>query len=604
MPQPGIMDPGDAQQPADFLQQALLRSQKKVVLVLDLVESVRLMASDEVGTVSRWLDFTRHAENKVIPAHQGRLVKSLGDGLMVEFEQPRQAVAAAQTLHDTLEQGNAGLPPERHMRLRAGINTSQVYSSEHDIYGNGVNLTSRLANLAQPGETIISAGVRDELTDGLDAQVHDLGDCYVKHVQEPVRAYRISPVREAVRPQEQPAQLLPTIAVIPFLTRSNEPEHFDIGELIADGIIALLSRSGQLKVISRLSATVFRQRNAALKQLKTHLGADYVLSGSYVVSGSRLLINVELAQTRDHHIAWADRLSGEVQDLLQAESELSHQIADATQKALLDTEVQKTLTQPLPTLQSYSLMLGGVHLMHRSTPREFDMSRQVLELLLERHRLSANARTWLAMWYVLRTTRGMARDAQRESRTALDHTQRALDIDPNSSLALAMEAFVHCHMKKDTATAEHKLVSALELDPCNALAWLFKSTVDSLRGNTAGAVNCAEHAMALSPTDPLRYYYLSLAGSAALSDGQWLKAADLASQSWRLNRSHLPTVRALVIANSELGRHELARVQLTELRRLDPQLTVRSYLDQAPGGANSLRQRFGEAMARVGLPRC
>lgn len=606
MPDPGIMPSGNTQEPADLLQLALPSSQKKVVLVLDLVESVRLMAGDEAGTVKRWLAFTHQAQTQTIAAHQGRLVKSLGDGLMIEFEQPRHAVNAAHALHGLLGQGNIGLPPEQQMHLRAGIHSSHVYSDQFDIYGAGVNLTSRLASLAGPGETVVSANVRDELSDVLDADVEDLGECYVKHVELPVRAYRIGPAGGAPvvqLPHEHgAASLQPTIAVIPFEARSNEPEHLAIGELIADGVTAQLSRSGELNIISRLSSTVFRGREMPLDDIGSRLGADYVLSGSYVVSGGKLLISAELAQTHNHHIVWAQRLSGDVEDLLHVESELSHQMAAATHKAVLDTEVKKALTQPLPTLQSYSLMLSGVNLMHRSTARDFDLSRQLLELLIERHRNAATSRAWLAMWYVLKTTRGLTTNPLREAAEALDHTQRALDAEPDNSLALAVEGFVYCHLKKDPDTAWQRVGAALETDSSNSLAWLYMSVIESLRGQTSDAVASAQRAMELSPIDPLRYYYLCLAGSAAVCDEQPELSADLLHQSWRLNRSHVPTLRGLVIANSELGRDELAKKYLSELLRVDPRMTVARYLSQAPGGFR-LRERFAQAMARVGLPR-
>jgi class 3 adenylate cyclase/tetratricopeptide (TPR) repeat protein len=601
MPSTGIMIPGDAQEPADSLQAALLQSCQKVVLVLDLVESVRLMASDEVGTVSRWLEFTHHAEGEVIPAHQGRLVKSLGDGLMVEFDSARQAVAAAQDLHDAMARGNQGLPIARQMQLRAGIHQAQVYSGEHDIYGAGVNLTSRLAGLAQPGETVISADVRDELTDGLDASVEDLGDCYVKHVEEPVRAYRITPVGSPARPPEQPVQLRPTLAVIPFEARSNEPEHFAIGELVADAIIARLSGSEALQVISRLSTTVFRQRKVALGDMATALGANYVLSGSYVAPAGRLVLTAELALADGGHVVWSQRLVGPVDDLLQADSDLCRQIAEAAHRAVLDKECARTLTQPLPTLASYSLLLGGIGLMHRATARDFDRSRQVMELLIERHRKAASTRAWLAMWYVLKTTRGIATDPERDAAEALAQTQQALDSEPGNALALAMEGWVHCHMKKDPDTAGRRLDAALDANPNNALAWLFMTTVNCLRGRLTDARVSSEQAMRLSPLDPLRYYYLCLAGGAALFDGQWQRAAELLDQSWRLNKQHTSTLRGLVIANSILQRDALAKTYLTRLREMEPQLTVQRYLAQSPGGLHS-RERFAHAMARVGLP--
>ena len=189
MPDSGTITATDNQEPADLLRMALAVSQK-VVLVIDVVESVRLMAADEPGTVARWHNFVQTARHLTIPQHKGRLVKSLGDGLMVEFENSRDATNAAQAFHIAINASNAGLPADRQMHLRAGINDTPVYTSQMDIFGAGVNLAARLATLAGPGETVVSASVRDGLTDGLDANIEDLSECYLKHIDEPVHITR------------------------------------------------------------------------------------------------------------------------------------------------------------------------------------------------------------------------------------------------------------------------------------------------------------------------------------------------------------------------------------------------------------------------------
>ena len=388
MATPGTISTTDTQEPADLLQMALTVSQK-VVMVIDLVESVRLMSADEAGTVARWHQFVRQAQAEVIPAHRGRLVKSLGDGLMVEFELARDAVDAAQTLHSAICLTNAGLNADRHMHLRAGINSSQIYTDQLDIYGAGVNLAARLATLAGPGETVVSASVRDGLTDGLDASIEDLGECYLKHLEEPVRSFRVGLTSAAPLVPTQTdynAPLRPTIAVIPFEARSNEPEHFSIGELIADAVIGQLGKSTELHVISRLSATAFRGRNATITEIGQHLGAIYILSGSYVVYGNNLMVSAELSDMAMHRVVWVERVQSVISDLLQVESEIGHSLSNSVCAAVIEREVHKATTQPLPTLKSYSLMLGAITLMHRATNGEFNRAREMLDRLRDLHR--------------------------------------------------------------------------------------------------------------------------------------------------------------------------------------------------------------------------
>lgn len=604
MPGSGTMPPSDLQEPADILLQLALPRSQKVVLVIDLVESVRLMSADEAGTVARWHGFVQRARDHTIPQHRGRLVKSLGDGLMVEFEQARDAINAAQTLHSAIAQTNAGLAADRHMHLRAGINSSQIYTDQLDIYGTGVNLAARLATLAGPGETVVSASVRDGLTDGLDVNVEDLGECYLKHIDEPVRAYRaggVGALPVVIARIDYDIPLQPKIAVIPFEMCGASLEHFVIGEVIADAVIAQLSRSANLKLVSRLSTTAFRSRETSLEDVKRYLGADYALSGTYIVRSRRITISAELADTQSNSIIWAERMDGDVEDLFSINAELPHRIAQAAHSALLRTQVQLASVAPLPTLNSYSIFLGGIQLMHRSNPMEFDRSRTAFDYLVDRHRNSAVVRAWRAKWSILRMTRGLTTDAHREAAEALDHTQRALDIEPSNALALAVEGFVYCHLKRDLEIAYQRVQMALALDPSCALAWLFMATIQSLRGNSKEAVECGERAIALSPLDPLKYYYQCLTGSAMLFDGKTARARELLSASWVLNRSHAPTIRLLVVANSELGDMVNAKEFMAHLRRIEPELTVERYMARSPG-AVEVRSRFAQAMASAGLP--
>ena len=266
-----------------------LPRRQKVVLVMDLVESVRLMAANEAAVVQRWHSFVQHARAHVLPRHHGRHVKSLGDGLLAEFDGAPEAVSAAHELHHFFDDSNAALPPDQRFHLRAGLNAAQIYIDAVDVYGAGVNLAARVASLSGPGETTVTTEVRDDLADGLDGELRDMGECYLKHVPEPVRVWRVGDAgaQPLLTPAaEQPGTLLPGIAVIPFAARSNAPEHFAVGELVADAVITLLGCSQHLRVISRLSCSAFRQRDAGLQEVSQRLGAQFVLSGSYVVFGS------------------------------------------------------------------------------------------------------------------------------------------------------------------------------------------------------------------------------------------------------------------------------------------------------------------------------
>ena len=583
---------------------AALTRNTKVLLVMDVVESVRIMEQDQDDFVRRWQQLVEHAEQQVLPLHGGRIVKSLGDGLMLEFASAQGCVKAAFALHHFSDHVNDGQLPERHMHLRIGAHLAEFVTDKHDIYGTDVNLTARIATLAGPREFVVSANLRDHLTAGLDADIEDLGECHLKHVKEPLRAYRVghaghAPVVQATN--AAPPDFRPTIAVIPFEARSNEPEHFVIGELVADGIIAQLSRSADLRVISRLSTTAFRGRPNAIAEIGSRLSATFVLSGSYIASRGKILIMAELADARNNQIVWADRVSGDTMDLLQAKSEMLNRISDAASGALIDSEVQQSLTLPLPRLDSGALLLGGITLMHRSSLRDFDRSREVLEGLLERHNRAPAPRAWLAKWYTMRVIRGMSDKPEKDTQLAIEQARRAQDLSPDNALAVAIEGYARCQLLGEAEVARACIERAIKLNPNEPLAWLYQSVWSSIWGSPVSAVAEAKYAADLSPIDPLKYFFDVILASSLTINGEYDSATEFAKRSLRANHQHQPALRVLLQAQTESGNLDQARETLMRLLQELPTLTVSSYLSMGSSDS-ATRKRFAEVLRKMDVP--
>jgi TolB-like protein/Tfp pilus assembly protein PilF len=577
----------------------------KVIAVLDVVESVRLMEQDQNDFIQRWHYFVGQAREHVLPLHGGRMLKSLGDGLMLEFADAQGCVKASFALQDLCRKGNEGRPPERKMYLRFGAHLAEFVSDEHDIYGTDVNLTARVATLAGPGETIITAGLRDRLTAGLDAEIEDLGECHLKHVQEPIRAYRAGPTGHAPvleRAGGVQLDLRPTIAVVPFAMRSAEPGHHMLGEALADEVIAALSRTSELHVISRLSTTVFRDRHHAVDDIRTHLGASYILSGTCRCMGAHLSLFVELIDAKSSHIVWAGNLKGEVTGIFASDDALIASLVASISSSVMSHQMQRARSHALPTLEGYSLMLGAVTLMHRNALSDFDRARVLLEHLIERSRRHPIPHAWLAKWHVLRVQQGWSEDPAREAQLALDSTKRALDNEPDCALALTVDGLVRTNLLRDTDNALLRYQQAIDLNPNESLAWLLKGTMHAFRGDGDEAVANTNRALSLSPLDPLRYFYYSLAATAALSAGQHERALTLAQESLRANRTHTSTWRVMAISQVQLGQMEEARASAAELLRLQPGLTVSNYLSRHPSGQYGTGQMWADAMRQAGVP--
>ncbi|MDP2264272.1 MAG: hypothetical protein Q8K24_14045 [Hydrogenophaga sp.] len=587
-----------------FAEEDLLRllpaQSHKTVLVVDLVESVRLMAVDEKGVVARWQGFLRFAQ-QTIPLNCGRLVKSLGDGLLAEFDHCRDAVKTAHLLHRYFDTCNTTLPPQRQMLLRAGVNATHLYADAHDVYGHGVNLAARVVSLARPGCTVVTSSVRDALMDGLDGHMEDMGESYLKHWPDSVRTWCVHPVEAGV-PAWRPTvstDLRPSIAVVPFDASNSAPEHFVIGELIADGVIAQLARTGSLRVLSRLSTTLLRGRRAPVDVINAKLDAAFVLSGSYATLGTRIIIMAELTDTRRGEVVWAERIAGETLDLLQVQSELLNTLSAACAHALLQAEVQRATVLPLPQLESNTLMLGSIALMHRSTSRDMQRSRELLDTLVERHARVAAPHAWLAKWHVIQVVQGESSSTVADYQQAISAADRALDLEPESSIAMAIKGHAMCHLGHDAECSRQLLDGATQINPNDPLAWLYGSLWSAMWGEPQDAVVKAENALRLSPMDPQRYYFEMMLATSYLTAGAPDQAIELCQASLARNRLHLSSIRALITASHEAGQLETGRSAFSTLMILQPELSVNSYL--AAGAQSPLRRRGARALAAFGL---
>lgn len=576
----------------------------RAVLVVDMAESVRLIEQDEEGVVRRWVEFVGHVEEQILPSREGRLVKSLGDGMLLEFAEARSAVWAALAIQQANSNWNAGLPPERHILLRMGLEVGDVFIERHDVYGRGVNRAARLCALARPGEIVISAPARDQLTSGIDADIEDLGECYVRNLDAPIRAYRVGPPgpRPLFRSGGRTGELLPSIAVVPFSAEGTRPEHQMLGEIVAEEMIRALTHSPALQVISRLSTTAFRDRAVPAEQIGTHLRANYVLSGSYRVCADTMLMDAELEEARSGRILWAERFHADVGSIVSRDGDRIGAAAARVYAAISSRELQRARSQPLPTLESYTLLMAAISLMHRLSRPAFEESYQMLQTVADRASRHAVPQAWMAKWYILRRQQGWSDDPSKDALRASDCSKRALDADPECSLALAMDGEVHTWLLKRLDVAMERYKLAVAANPSDSLAWLLKGTLHTFMGEGATAVADTERGRQLSPLDPHSFYYDSLTASAYIANHQYDEALKLASNSIRANKTHASTLRVMAAAQWQLGLHDEARATVRDLLRLDPQLTISRYLERSPAAPYRSGQEMASALRQAGVP--
>ena len=579
---------------------------RRAVLVADALDSAGMMERDEQRTLERWRAFFAHATAEVIPTHAGRsLSRTLGDGFLAEFTDPVQAVRCAFELHQDLTRSNAaaGAPP---LGLRIGIHVAEVIVETFNVLGDGVQVAARLAELANPGETIGSAALRDQVTSGVDASVEDLGEQRLRNRERAVRAFRLWPPAQpaAVGPSAAlRAHGRPSVAVIPFQLRTEDARFAFIGDGLADETIAAPSRVADFVVTSRLSSMAFRRAPLGVRAIGEMLGVQYVLSGSVQTEHPRALFVAELADTRDGRIVWSERFEGDLVDVFAMQGELARKVAQSMAPVVRSIELRRARITSFEDLDAYGITLRGIELMHRQSRDDFSAARQAFQTAIARNPVSPAPHAWLAKWHILRVAHGMSEVPAQDFAAATASAARALACDAEDALALAIDGLVTAWSQHDLDAAEQRLAQAVAVNPNEPLAWLHSAITHAWRGRGVEAVRCADQALSLSPLDPMMYYFNSLAGMANLVAEQYDRAIELSRRSLRENRLHTPSLRTLAAAFVHTGRLDEARDTMAELRQLEPGLTAGVLEARYPGRDSPQGGRFIGALVEAGLPR-
>lgn len=571
----------------------------KVIAVADVVESVRLMEQDEHEFIRRWHGFVGFVQQQ-LPAETGRMHKSLGDGLMLEFSEPQGCIRAALAMQAWFREGNEGLPADRHVHLRIGAHIGEFIADEYDIYGTDVNVTARIATLAGPGEIVISAALHEHVRSQLDGRAEDLGVCHLKHLKHPVRAYRI---RRAGWTPAAPAnahrvQLRATLAVLPFGTTASAGE-VSVGEAVTDEVVAALAHSPELRVVSRLSTSALRDARITLAQIRKHLGAKYTLSGHARELDGQLSVFAELADVATGMVVWAGSFKGRYAELFTGDIAFLRELGAGVSSAVMGYEVEGSLGRPLHALESYSLLLAGVALMHRLVPGDMERAREMLEHQAERNPRHPAASAWMVLWHILQVQLGCSRDFAENAQLARDFSHAALLADPRSPLALCMEGYACVHLDKNLEAGAERYAQALALRPDDPLTMACTAEQLALRGDGRAARYAAQRALELQPLKPLRYFHDAIAASAALVAGGREQAIVFAERSLRANPRFAPAYQTLAMAQVESGQLEAARTTLRRLLQVEPGFHLGNFQERC-AARPWLASRQVEALRRAG----
>lgn len=579
---------------------------RRTVLLADVFESTRL--NDEFGRehAERWIAFVDDVRREVLPQRGGRWVKSTGDGFLIEFEHAPTAAASALDIQRRIGRANSELSTRAWIRLRIGVHAGEMAIADFDDIGVTVDLAQRLQALAQPGETIVSAEVRAALVEDVDGDFEDLGEFHFKNVETPLRAYRLGPAADLGSlgsvVDRRNASLRATVAVLPFECRVGFDPGDVLGMALAEEVIVHLSRVADLDVISGQSTRQLHGRVIGTGGVQRCLDADLLLSGGYRLHAEGVVLTIQLQDLRRGSVLLAERYETSTSQAFDPADPLAGRITQECARAIFRHAVDLSVREPVLGIESYALLFAAIGLMHRATARDFERAREMLLHLMARQGRYGIAEAWLAMWHVLRVVQGWAASADDERRQALEHVKRSLDVNPSNALALAIGGLVHAYLSKDLVTAGRMYQSALDDNPCEPLAWLFSATRHAYLGEGPQADEAGSMALRLSPIDPLRYFFESLAATAAAGSGNWQRAIDLSRRSIKSNRTHASTWRTLVYALMQAGHGDDARQAAQELMRIEPGLTVQGFRERFPGRDGPMVEPWARALKDAGIP--
>ena len=358
------------------------------ILAADVAGYSRLMGVDEEGTLSALKELRRELADPKIKEHRGRIVKTTGDGLLVEFASVVDAVRCAVEVQFEMAERNAGMPEEQRIQFRIGINLGDIIKDGRDIHGDGVNIAARLEALAEPGGICVNRVVRDQVRDKLDFAFEDAGEQRVKNIARPLRVYRIRPGRSAgdTMGAAQPALAVPdkpSVAVLPFTNMSGESEQEFVSDGIAEDVITALSRYPSLFVIARNSSFTYRGRAVDVKQVGRELGVRYVLEGSVRKAGIRIRVTAQLVEAGTGNHVWADRYDRDLADIFAVQDEITEAVTIAIAPAIADAELQRAVRKPPDSLDAWAAYQRGLWHLSEANPDDNTIAKRFFQQAID-----------------------------------------------------------------------------------------------------------------------------------------------------------------------------------------------------------------------------
>jgi adenylate cyclase len=573
------------------------------ILSADVKGYSRLMEEDEKRTFYT-LNAYREVIANLIQQHHGRVVDATGDNLMAEFASVVDAVQCAVKIQKELKTRNAGLPENRRMEFRVGINLGDVIEEEGRIYGDGVNIAGRLETLSEAGGICISGTAFDQVKNKLNLGYQYLGERTVKNILEPVRVYRVLMEPEAAGKVisgkmafSLPEQ--PSVAVLPFTNMSGDPKEEYFSDGLTEQIITSLSKFQRLFVIARNSTFVYKGKPVKIQKVAEDLGVRYVLEGSVQKSGNRVRITAQLIDAITGRYIWSERYDRELKEIFTLQDEITIKITHAMRVELTEGEQARNwIKWGTDNLQALEKNFQGLDFMRRTTKQDNDTARQLFEeavTLDPKFVLPYVNLGWIHFWDA---RFGWSESPAKSLQMAFELTQKALTMEESIDLGHSLLASIYLVMRQhDKAIAEAE--RAVALNPNGATAYLALGGIVGCAGKWEESVLYLEKAIRLDPF-PDKFVFLTL-GRAYFMIGQYDESIVIWKKALQRDSDYLPAHAFLAACYSSLGRDVEAAVEAKEVIRVDPKFNVESHAKTLPYKNKADVEREVAALRKAGL---
>ncbi len=575
------------------------------ILAADVVGYSRLMGQDEAETLERLKSLRRQLVQPKIKGHGGRIVKLMGDGLLAEFPSVVEAVQCAVDIQQDMAGREPGLPDEHRIRLRIGVNLGDIIVEGSDIYGDGVHVAARLEGLAEPGGICISGKVYEEVRNKLPTAFEDLGEREVKNIAEPVRVYRWTDAAADPMPGTVGALTLPdkpSIAVLPFVNMSADPEQDFFADGITEDIITELSRFKDLLVIARNSSFAFKGQARDVKEIGRKLGVRYVVEGSVRRAGERVRVTAQLIDAINDNHLWAERYDRELTDIFALQDEVTRAIVTAVAPQLASVERERAKRKPPESLDAWECYQRGLwHLYHVSTEHNAKAKDYFgRAIALDPGFATPHAALGYALY--LDVIMGFVAEPGDRPQRGLKEARIAVSLDDGNAfgyLALGKNAFLLG--RNDAAMDAYR--KALAINPNHARAHQGLGLSLCMIGRTEEAIASFDEAARSSPRDPIFWSFL-------MGKSLAMYCADRHKEGliWAAKARDEPNGEAVVwpylceaICFSRLDRKEEAHAALEAARKIKPDLSFGFFEMALPWHVPELKERFTDGLRKAGL---